>query len=59
MLLPSLCDFYSEAMSGWEDSGRYCTGRGPRWALKEVKIGEDSKMGRRKQTMGRGRDMRR
>ena len=48
MPLPSLCDFHSEPMSGWEESGRYCTGRGPRWGLKEGKIGEDSEMGRRR-----------
>ena len=48
-----------EPMSGWEESGRYCTGRGPRWGLKEDKIGEDSEMGRREQNMSSGQDMRR
>ena len=30
MPLHSLYDFHSEPMPGWEESGRYCTGRGER-----------------------------
>ena len=45
MPLPRLCDFHSQPMSGWEESGRYCTGRGP-------KVGIERRQDRRRQRDG-------